>query len=85
MTPSEFFLLRNNSKMSNLRFYVVFFSQDFYWDPENDLFEPEIQPNSPKNCQFPALLRTLKFPKCSALGQLMDYCSDFVYIVLVCA
>ena len=30
---------------------------------ENDLFEPEIQPNSPENCQFLTLLRTLKIPK----------------------
>ena len=27
---------------------------------KNDLFQPEIEPNSPGNCQFSALLRTLK-------------------------
>ena len=31
---------------------------------ENDLFEPEIQPNSHGNCQFLALTRTIKSSKC---------------------
>ena len=31
---------------------------------ENDLFEPEIQPNSPGNCEFLALIRTIKSSKC---------------------
>ena len=36
---------------------------------ENDLFEPEIQPNSPENCEFLSLIRTLKSSKC------FDYCA----------
>ena len=31
---------------------------------ENDLFEPEIQPNSHGNCEFLALIRTIKSSKC---------------------
>ena len=31
---------------------------------ENDLFEPEIQPYSPGNCGFLALIRTIKSSKC---------------------
>ena len=31
---------------------------------ENDLFEPEIQPNSHENCEFLALIRTIKSSKC---------------------
>ena len=30
---------------------------------ENDLFEPEIQPNSPENWEFLALIRTIKSSK----------------------
>ena len=31
---------------------------------ESDLFEPEIQPNSPGNCDFLAFIRTIKSSKC---------------------
>ena len=31
---------------------------------ENNLFEPEIQPNSPGNCEFLALISTIKSSKC---------------------
>ena len=31
---------------------------------ENDLFEPEIQPNLHGNCEFLALIRTIKSSKC---------------------
>ena len=31
---------------------------------ESDLFEPEIEPNSPENCEFLALIRTMKSLKC---------------------
>ena len=31
---------------------------------ENDLFEPEIQPNSHGNCEFLALIQVIKFSKC---------------------
>ena len=31
---------------------------------ENDLFEPEIQPNSHGNCEFLAPIRTIKSSKC---------------------
>ena len=31
---------------------------------ESDLFEPEIQPSSPGNCEFLALIRTIKSSKC---------------------
>ena len=30
---------------------------------ENDLYESEIQPNSPGNCEFLALIRTIKSSK----------------------
>ena len=31
---------------------------------DNDLFEPEIQLNSPGNCEFLALIPTIKSSKC---------------------
>ena len=31
---------------------------------ENDLFQPKIQPNSHGNCEFLALIRTIKSSKC---------------------
>ena len=44
-----------------------FYRRRHNWDtvsqPENNLFEPEIQPNLPENCQISALFRTLKIPR----------------------
>ena len=37
---------------------------------ENDLFKPEIQPNSHINCEFLALIRTIKSSKCLGTVQL---------------
>ena len=31
---------------------------------ESDLFEPDIEPNSPGNCEFLAFIRTIKSSKC---------------------
>ena len=38
---------------------------------ENDLFEPEIQPNSHGNCQFLALIRTIKSQNVLGIVQLL--------------